>query len=136
MQYCPGGKKNKKGPNSFAATTSHITTEAGNNTIRECNVSLSPPSEEQVRRWYPRLFATALRLTGNEADAADLTQQTFCSALDKWHSFDGRCLATTWLHGILMNRFRDWLRGRTRKQHRPLDVWALPSGSCADPVEL
>ena len=41
------------------------------------------PTEEQLSRWYPRLYRTALRLTGDPSDAADLTQQAFCNALGR-----------------------------------------------------
>jgi RNA polymerase sigma-70 factor (ECF subfamily) len=109
--------------------------ESSTDNLRGWKVSLPIPSEEQVRRWYRRLYGTALRLTGNEADAADLTQQTFCNALDNWHSFDGRSLPTTWLHGILLNRLRDRIRRDSRRRNQPLEPWAVPSGPLADPAE-
>lgn len=83
------------------------------------------PSEEQIAAWYPRLFRTALRLTGNREDSADLTQQAFCKALGRWEQFDGNCLATTWLHGILVNCVRDRLRRHARWPVKDMDKCAL-----------
>jgi len=73
---------------------------------------LEPPSQEQVRSWYPRLFRTAMRMTGNLDDAADLTQEAFCKAVLHWNQFDDKCQPVTWIHGILVNCVRDWLRGK------------------------
>ncbi len=80
----------------------------------------------QIAAWYPRLFRTALRLTRNPEDAADVTQQVFCNAMRHWDRFDGRCLPTTWLHQILVNCVRDWARRREVRATDPLDegfVW-------------
>ena len=80
----------------------------------KCGESLTEavdrPSDEQVELWYPRLFRTALRMTGSVDVASDLTQQAFCKALARWGRFDGRSLPTTWLHSILTNCVRDWVR--------------------------
>jgi RNA polymerase sigma-70 factor (ECF subfamily) len=81
---------------------------------------------EQIATWYPRLFRTALRMTGNREDAADLTQQAFCNAIQRWDRFDGRCLPCTWVHRILVNCVRDWARRRKVRAAGPLDEgWAL-----------
>jgi RNA polymerase sigma-70 factor, ECF subfamily len=83
------------------------------------------PSEEEIVRWYPRLFRTALRLTGSDEDAADLTQQTFCQALGRWDRFDGTSQPTTWLHRILVNCVRDWARRRVLRKTDSVDAWDL-----------
>jgi len=83
------------------------------------------PSEREIAAWYPRLFRTALRLTGNAEDAADLTQQTFYRALQTWDRFDGKALPTTWLHQILVNGVRDWARRRAVRAARQIDEWDL-----------
>ncbi|MCX5683925.1 MAG: RNA polymerase sigma factor [Planctomycetota bacterium] len=75
--------------------------------------------------WYPRLFRTALRLTGSAEDAADLTQQAFCKALGTWDRFDGAALATTWLHQILLNCVRDWARRRAVRNAPQVEEWNL-----------
>lgn len=81
------------------------------------------PTDEQVAQWYPRLFRTALRMTGSIEDAADLTQQAFCKAFESWGRFDGKSLPTTWLHAILLNCVRDWARRRAGRRDDPPDPW-------------
>jgi RNA polymerase sigma-70 factor (ECF subfamily) len=87
------------------------------------------PSEEQIAAWYPRLFRTALRLTGNREDSADLTQQAFCKALGAWERFDGRSRPTTWLHGILVNCVRDQFRRSAVRAVEELQEWSLDNSS-------
>jgi RNA polymerase sigma-70 factor (ECF subfamily) len=62
-------------------------------------------------------------------DAADLTQEAVCKALGQWHRFDGRVLVTTWLHRILANCVRDWLRRNHVRSAVSLD--ALPGEPAA-----
>jgi len=84
---------------------------------------MEKPTAEQIADWYPRLFRTALRMTGSAEDAADVTQQTFLKALARWSQFDGRGTATTWLHGILVNCIRDWARRRAVRDSKTPDPW-------------
>ncbi len=51
----------------------------------------------------PRLRATALRLLRNEADASDVVQETFLSAIQSLDRFEGRSRIGTWLHRIAIN---------------------------------
>jgi RNA polymerase sigma-70 factor (ECF subfamily) len=90
------------------------------------------PTEQQVAAWYPRLFRTALRLTGSVQDSADLTQEAFCKAWRNWEQFAGRCSPATWIHGILVNCVRDWFRGRASRPRlagADFGAWDLPDGS-------
>jgi RNA polymerase sigma-70 factor (ECF subfamily) len=87
--------------------------------------SAAGPTEEDARRWYPRLFQTALRLTGQPADAADLAQQAFLNALARWDRFDETASRGAWLHAILVNCVRDWVRRRKVRSAVPLDEWGL-----------
>ena len=83
------------------------------------------PSEEQIRAWYPRLFRTALRMTGDPDNASDLTQEAFLKALRGWGEFDGGVLATTWLHRILVNCVCDWGRRNAVRTNYRAKEWAL-----------
>ena len=64
-------------------------------------------------------------MTCRVEDAADLTQQAFCKALDRWDQFDGKGLPTTWLHSILVNCVRDWARRKSARGGEPVDPWVL-----------
>ena len=73
-----------------------------------------PPSwDEVVRTHSGRVYRLAYRLTGNRADAEDLTQEVFVRvfrALDNYRpgTFEG------WLHRITTNLFLDGARRRAR----------------------
>ncbi len=53
-----------------------------------------------LEREGPRLFAIALRMCGNRADAEDMVQDTFLQAIRKWDTFRGESSRGTWLWSI------------------------------------
>ena len=61
------------------------------------------------------LFRLAFRLTGNEADAEEVVQETFMRAYRWHHRFDGRSQIRTWLYRIASNAAMDLLRRRSRR---------------------
>lgn len=67
----------------------------------------------------PQLFATALRMTRNRADAEDLLQETFIKA---WRAFDSYQQGTNlraWLFRILTNTY---INRYNAKQRRPQET--------------
>jgi RNA polymerase sigma-70 factor (ECF subfamily) len=63
------------------------------------------------------LYRVALRLTGNRADAEDLTQETVLKAYRAWEQFTPGTNAKAWLLTILRNTFiNQTRRARTRPQ--------------------
>jgi len=83
------------------------------------------PTDGQIAAWYARLFRTAMRLTGNAEEAADLTQQAFCKALSRWGEFDEKALPVTWLHSILINCISDLARRRRVRGRETINHWDL-----------
>lgn len=75
-----------------------------------------------IREFHPRVFAFLRRLSGSEAEAADLTQRTFCRAWKSLGGFAGRSSVSSWLHGIAYRTWVDWLRSPRRGEARP-DAW-------------
>lgn len=73
-----------------------------------------------VRRHQDRLWAVALRTTGNPEDAADALQDALVAAFRRAESFRGDAQVTTWLHRIVVNSCLDLLRRRTAKSTQPL----------------
>lgn len=51
----------------------------------------------------PAIYRLGLRLTGNEAEAEDIMQETFISAFKAIDSFEGRSTLGTWLYRIAYN---------------------------------
>lgn len=68
--------------------------------------------ETFVRRFSPRLLATARRIMGNIEDAEDAVQESLLSAWRARVDFDGRSSLYTWLHRIVVNRCLQVLRSR------------------------
>jgi RNA polymerase sigma-70 factor (ECF subfamily) len=71
-------------------------------------------------RHRDRLWAVALRTTGNREDAADALQEAMISAFRRAASFRGDSAVTTWLHRIVVNACLDRLRRRSVRAADPL----------------
>ncbi|HET6165773.1 MAG TPA: RNA polymerase sigma factor SigM [Marmoricola sp.] len=71
-------------------------------------------------RHRDRLWAVALRTTGNPEDAADALQEAMISAFRRVDSFRGDALVTTWLHRVVVNACLDRLRRNKVRAARPL----------------
>jgi RNA polymerase sigma factor (sigma-70 family) len=87
-----------------------------------------PPSwDEVVREHSARVYRLAYRLTGNQHDAEDLTQDVFIRV---FKSLDGFTPGTFegWLHRITTNLFLDRMRraSRIRFEALPEDAERLP----------
>lgn len=72
-----------------------------------------------LRREQPRIHALCRRLTGNDADALDATQEALIAIVRGLPRFDGRAAFSTWSHRVATNACLDELRRRTR---RPVPV--------------
>ena len=59
-----------------------------------------------VSEYGNRLYETAIRLCGNEADAQDYAFRTLERAVDRIRLFSGRSSFFTWLYEILVNLIR------------------------------
>jgi RNA polymerase sigma-70 factor (ECF subfamily) len=71
--------------------------------------------EEMVRQHLDALYAAALRLVRNRADAEDLLQETLLKAWRSFHTFEEGTNARAWLFRILMNAHIDRYRKSTRE---------------------
>ncbi len=93
--------------------------------------------EELVRRHRDRLWAVALRTTGDPEEAADALQDALISAFRRADQFRGDSAVTTWLHRIVVNASLDRLRRRAVRHAQPLpdDNDALPGAVVADPTD-
>src|SRR5215469_17508588 len=68
-----------------------------------------------VERHSRALFRLAFRMTGNEADAEDVVQESFLRAYRQLGRFDERSSFGTWLHRIAVNCSLDLVRARKRR---------------------
>jgi RNA polymerase sigma-70 factor (ECF subfamily) len=105
----------------------------------------TPPAEELswdevVQRHAARVYRLAYRLTGNQHDAEDLTQEVFVRVFRSLSSYTPGTFEG-WLHRITTNLFLDQVRRKKRIRFDPLpddvhDRWAgrepSPEGSVDD----
>ncbi len=74
---------------------------------------------EQAMQYMPQLYATAVRMTRNQADAEDLVQETYLRAYRGFGGFTEGSNLRAWLYRILTNTFINTYRA---KQRRPQET--------------
>jgi RNA polymerase sigma-70 factor, ECF subfamily len=67
-----------------------------------------------TERYSLAVFHLAYRITANENDAEDVTQETFLRAFRNLKQYQSRSLFSTWLYRIAVNYALDLLRQRKR----------------------
>ncbi|MSU58003.1 MAG: RNA polymerase sigma factor [Pedosphaera sp.] len=88
-----------------------------------------------IELFYERIFAFLRRLAANDADAADLTQRTFCRVWESLPTFAGRSSVGSWIHGIAYHVYVDWRRADRRTEPRSDEWWAACAGDGPSPDE-
>jgi RNA polymerase sigma-70 factor (ECF subfamily) len=78
---------------------------------------LSQRFTEQAMPLLDQLYAAALRMTRNPADAEDLVQETFLKAFAAFGSFTQGTNLRAWLYRILTNTY---INGYRKKQRQPI----------------
>ncbi len=85
----------------------------------EPRTPIEPPTPEQAEfleramtQYGKATYNFAFRLTGNEADARDLTQDAFIRVYRAWRSFAPGTSFLSWIYRIVTNLYRDELRRR------------------------
>jgi len=85
--------------------------------------------EEQAIPFMDQLYAAAMRMTRNPADAADLVQETFVKAYGSWSTFTQGTNLKAWLYRILTNTYINIYRKRQREPYQgtidELEDWQL-----------
>lgn len=96
--------------------------------------------EEIYSRHRRFVYCLALRMTGNQADAEDLAQESFVSVLRRIGSFRGEALFTTWLYRLAINQVNMHFRYRSSRPERQtsegeiLEYWPSRAG-LTDPAK-
>jgi RNA polymerase sigma-70 factor, ECF subfamily len=90
--------------------------------------------ERAIEQYGKATYNFAYRLTGNEADAGDLTQEAFIRVYRAWQSFRPGTSFLSWIYRIVTNLHRDELRRRKGRYQEeiPDDGGASPS---IEPIE-
>ncbi len=95
-----------------------------------------PSWDELVRQHADRVYRLAYRLSGNQHDAEDLTQETFIRVFRSVQNYQPGTFEG-WLHRITTNLFLDMVRrrGRIRMEALPEDYERVPA-SDPDPEQI
>ncbi len=76
-----------------------------------------------VRRYQKQIFNLMIRLTSNEEDAMDLTQETFIKAYNNLKRFKPSGRFFPWLYTIGMNVGRDFLRKKKIRREKSEEIY-------------
>ena len=88
--------------------------------VRRCLAGERAAFDPLFDRHAPRVFHLLRRLTGSEAEAEDLTQETFLAAFRSLASWRGEGAFGTWLCGIAFRLYTNAQRRRPRVDAEPL----------------
>jgi RNA polymerase sigma-70 factor (ECF subfamily) len=83
-------------------------------------------------RHRDRLWAVALRTTGDPEEAADALQDAVVAAFRRADGYRGEAAVTTWLHRIVVNACLDRLRRRRTRTTVPLPEDQGTGGTAAE----
>ena len=86
-------------------------------------------------RWQTRLTGYLIRLTGSEATAVDLAQETFVRVYGNRFRYRASGAFSTWLFAIASNLARHHLRWQLRHPTISMDAAAGTSGSVLESVQ-
>lgn len=78
--------------------------------------------EELYREFYPQVYAYLLKLSGDEAVAEELTQDTFFKIFKKIGEFRGDCKFSVWACRIAKNGYCSYLKKQRRIGELPAEL--------------
>ncbi len=70
---------------------------------------------DNAMQYMPQLYAAAMRMTRNQADAEDLVQETYLKAYRSFATFEEGSNLRAWLYRILTNTFINRYRAKQRR---------------------
>ncbi len=77
--------------------------------------------ESFVENYQKEIYNIALRMSGNEEDAMDITQEVFLKIFRKIDTFLGNSKLSTWIYRITINYSKDYISTRSRHSHISMD---------------
>ena len=83
--------------------------------IERCLAHQPGAFEELYRRFAPRVFTLACRMSGSRSSGEDLLQEIFLLVYRKLGSFKGEAALGTWVYRLATNCCLDHLRSRQHK---------------------
>lgn len=117
--------------------------------VRDARAGDRQALDRLLRAHQPQVYAVCRRVTGNDADALDATQEALVAIVRGLARFDGRSKFSTWAYRIATNASLDELRRRNRRpvtsldgrsegddRHEPVSPDASPDDAVADRDEV
>jgi len=77
-------------------------------------------------RYHRRTYSLCLRMTSNQSEAEDLTQEVFIQLFRKIGSFRGESAFSTWLHRLTVNQVLMHFRRRSVKNEKTSEDGEIP----------
>ena len=84
------------------------------------------PFEELFKLHIGKVFAVCLRMTGNTAEAEDLSQEVFIQVFRKLGTFRRESAFSTWLHRLTVNHVLMYFRKSRRRREQLTEDGELP----------
>ena len=109
--------------------------EATTEVSKTGQAATKPEFDSLVRKHHKQAYNIAYRLTGNHADAEDLTQDAFLRAFRFFGNYKRDWPFDNWLYKIMSNLFVDSLRRKPKAKSQSLDQ-PLDSGGTRDDLFL
>ena len=82
--------------------------------------------EMLYERYHRRTYSLCLRMTSNQTEAEDLTQEVFIQLFRKIGSFRGDSAFSTWLHRLTVNQVLMHFRRRSVKNEKTSEDGEIP----------
>ena len=78
--------------------------------------------EQLVTEYEKKVYATAYRFMGSEADAMDMSQEVFIRVFRFLDKFNEESSFSTWLYRITVNVCKDGIKKRSGRSELPLEI--------------
>ena len=92
-------------------------------------------ASQLLQLFYKKIYSYLRRLTGTNADAEDLTQQTFTKVWRNLHGFKGKSTFNSWIYRIAYNTFADWVKAKRMAISKHQTWWDSIEDTNPDPLE-
>ncbi|GAA4241417.1 RNA polymerase sigma factor SigR [Actinomadura meridiana] len=113
----------------MTTVSTHARRDTGHGTKGAATIENTRRYERDVLPLADPLYASAVRMTRNSADAEDLVQETLAKAYMNFHQFQEGTNLKAWLHRILTNNFINTYRKKQREPQRAgseeLEEWQI-----------
>ncbi|MUN54047.1 sigma-70 family RNA polymerase sigma factor [Kocuria koreensis] len=100
---------------------------------RESDEERKARFEREAMQYIDQLYAAALRMARNQADAQDLVQEAYTKAFSAFHQYKPGTNLKAWLYRILTNTYINLYRKRQREPHQAntdsVEDWQLVQAS-------